>query len=168
MRDDGFLRKLQTRVANAIARAVVQLVDDSKKRQLLQLGVLAGEDIDQAEHFQPYGFKSVPLEGAEGVALFPNGDRGHPLVVVVDDRRHRPTGWSGGEAGLYSAAGAVIRLTASGDILVLAAPGQQVLLGEDGLGATDGLVHGSGIDSFTGATYAALGSACANVRGKKA
>jgi hypothetical protein len=53
------------RVANTIVRGVVQLADDGKKLQLLQLGALAGETIDNAEHFQPYGFSSVPLAGAE-------------------------------------------------------------------------------------------------------
>jgi len=59
------LRPIATRVVNSIARGVVQLVDDSVKMQLLQLGVLSGETIDGAERFQPYGLSSVPLPGAE-------------------------------------------------------------------------------------------------------
>lgn len=97
-----------------VARGVVQLVNDATQMQLLQIGVLAGEDIEGdgkgAEHFQPYGFSSVPLAGAEAVAVFPNGDRGHPLVVVVDDRRHRPTSGQSGEVCLYTDEGDVIRL----------------------------------------------------------
>lgn len=110
------MRPLAVRVANSIARAVVELVDDSKKLQLLQLHVLEGEIVDDGEHFQGYGFKSVPLPGAEAVVLFPNGDRAHPLVVGVDDRRHRPTGWAAGESGLYNNHGAIVRLKADGTI----------------------------------------------------
>ncbi|HET7500658.1 MAG TPA: phage baseplate assembly protein, partial [Kofleriaceae bacterium] len=91
------MRPIANRIANSIARCVVQLVSDEKTLQALQIGVLSGETIDHAEHYQPYGFTSVPLPGSsdgvpEGVVVFPNGDRSHPLVVVVSDRRHRPTG----------------------------------------------------------------------------
>lgn len=106
------LRPMQVRVANSIARAVVRLADDGRALQLVQLGVLAGEDLDDCERFQPFGFSSVPYPGAEAVVLFPNGDRGHPLVVVVDDRRYRPTGLAPGTACVYSPVG--VRL-GSGD-----------------------------------------------------
>jgi phage baseplate assembly protein V len=123
------LRPLSLRIANSIARAVVQLVDDEKKLQLVQLGVLVGEDIDDCERFGEYGFFSVPLAGAEAVVLFPNGDRGHPLIVAIDDRRHRPRGGQGGESGLYTDEGDEIRL-ARGRIIVLTA-GTEIRLGSD-------------------------------------
>lgn len=108
------LRPLKTRIANSIARAVVQNVSNGTKMQLLQLGVLDGEDIDDCENFQGYGFCSVPLPGAEAVVIFPNGDRGHPLVVGIEDRRHRPTEWEPGETGTYNNAGAVMHHKADG------------------------------------------------------
>lgn len=104
------LRPLRVALANSIARAVVQLVDDAKKQQMAQLGVLEGEDVDDAEHFQAYGFSSVPLPGAEAIVLFPAGDRGHPLVPVVADRRYRPTGGQAGEVVMYTDEGDQIRL----------------------------------------------------------
>lgn len=110
------LRPLSTRIGNTVARAVVQLVDDVKKLQLLQVGVLDDEDVDDAEHHQPYGFSSVPLAGAEAVVVFPGGDRGHPLVVATSDRRHRPTGGTAGEVTVYSHTGAKVRLLANGDV----------------------------------------------------
>lgn len=108
------IRPVRNRVRNVVAKAVVGIVDESKKLQLVQLGILKGEDGDGFENFQGYGFKSVPLPGAEAVAVFPDGDRGVGLVVGTEDRRHRPTGWAGGEAGLYNAFGAIVRLMASG------------------------------------------------------
>lgn len=132
---EKLLKPIRTRMANVVSRAVVQLVDDAKRQQMLQLGVLVGEDVDDAEHFLPYGFSCVPLAGAEGVALFPGGDRGHPILVAVSDRRHRPTGKPGGHVCLYHHTGAIVEFTPEGDAVVTPAPGRQVLLG--GAGATD-------------------------------
>lgn len=102
------LRPLKTRIANSIASAVVQNVDDSAKIQILQLGVLDGEDVDDCQRMQEFGFNSVPLPGAEAVVIFPNGDRGNGYVVCVGDRRHRPEGWEPGEAGTFNAFSAMM------------------------------------------------------------
>jgi phage baseplate assembly protein V len=122
------LRPLASRVANSIARAVVQLADDGTKLQLLQLGVLAGETVDKAEHFQPYGFSSVPLPGAEAVVLFPNGDRSHPIVVAASDRRYRPTGSQPGEVTIYNNANARVILKSDGTIEIRSASGTAAAL----------------------------------------
>lgn len=124
------LRPISTRVKNMVARAVVQLVDDGRKLQALQLGVLAGETKADAEHFQQYGFSSVPLEGAEAVVLFPDGDRDHPLVIATGDRSSRPQGGQAGEVCMYTDEGDTIRL-GRGHIISLEAndPAGQVRLG---------------------------------------
>lgn len=141
------MQPLKTRVANAIARAVVESVNDARKLQLLQISVSDRADIDDAERFQEYGFTSVPLPGAEAVVVFPNGDRAHPLVVGVDDRRYRPKDWEPGEAGVYNFTGAFVKLTKDGDIIARPAPGREVIV-DDGGGAeplvrqSDFLNHG--------------------------
>lgn len=146
------LRPIATRVANTVARAVVQLVDDDRKLQLVQLGVLAGETVDGAEHHQPFGLSSVPLAGAEAVVVFPGGDRSHPLVVTVSDRRYRPTGGDPGDVTLYNvvdgATGAKVILLATGDIEVHPAPGHEVLIRDEG-GGVDRLVKKSEHDGHT-------------------
>ncbi len=139
--NERLLRRVGNRIANLAARAVVQLVDDTKKLQLLQIGVLAGEDLDDAEHFQQYGFSSNPLVGAEAVVVFPGGDRAHPLVVAVDDRRYRPTGSQPGEVVVYNHTGAQVRFTAAGDIAVTPAPSRAALLG--GAAAVDAVIKGT-------------------------
>lgn len=64
--------------------------------------------------------------------------------------------------------GATLTMTDAGDIVVEPAAGRQVMLGSDTLAAPlDGVVHGSGIDSFTGAPYASLGNASVVVLAKK-
>lgn len=140
---------MATRVANSIARAVVRRVDDLKKLQLLQIDVLEDETLDEAEHVQPYGFYSVPIDGAEAVVLFPNGDRAHPLVVVVGDRRYRPTGGQPGETGLHNHVAAVrVRLLPSGDIEINPAAGREVFIRTAG-GSVDRLVKKSEFDGHT-------------------
>lgn len=125
---------------NMISRAQVLLVEDGKTLQLLQ--VAAPETIPDGEHYQPYGFSSIPLPGAEGVALFPGGDRGHPLVVVVSDRRYRPTGGEPGEVTVYNNTGASIRITKDGDIHAQPAPGRHLLV-DDGSGTPEPVVKRS-------------------------
>lgn len=101
---------LRIRIANLVARAVVQLVNDGAKLQLVQLGVLADETRSDLERFQEYGFTSVPLAGAEAVVMFVGGRRDHGLVVAVDDRRHRKKGLEPGEAALYTDEGDYVLL----------------------------------------------------------
>lgn len=132
------MRPMAIRIANLVSRGVVHLSNDAKKLQLLQVGGLSGETIDDAEHFQPYGFSSVPLEGAEVVVLFPGGDRSHPLVIAAPDRRHRPTDGDPGDVMLYHHSGSKVTLSSNGDIVLHAKPGQQVAV-EAG-GVTDSLV----------------------------
>lgn len=146
------LRPLRVQLHNLVARAVVQVVNDSAKLQSVQLGVLDGEDIDDGERFQQYGFTSVPMPGAEAVVVFPAGDRGHPLVVAVDDRRYRLTGLTGGEVAIYHKDGAKVLLKDGGDIEITAAPGGQVIV-NDGSGGEplitksqfDAHVHPTGV-----------------------
>lgn len=123
------LRRLAQRIANMVVRGVITLVSDGKKQQLVQVDGFEGGPADNAEHFHPYGFSSVPLTGAEAVVVFPNGDRGHPLVVAVSDRRHRPTGGEPGEVTVYNHTGAKVKLTKDGDIELTPAPGREVKVG---------------------------------------
>lgn len=136
------LRPLANRIANSIARGVVKLVDDEKKMQLVQLGVLTDETVDGAEYFQSYGFTSVPLEGAEAVAVFPNGDRAHPLVVAVSDRRYRPTGAQPGDVIVYGKLGGKVIMKAGGDVEIHPAPGHEVLIRDDA-GSVDRVIKRS-------------------------
>lgn len=148
------LRPISNRIGNTVARGVVQLVNDGKQLQLVQLGVLDGETVEGAggaEHYQPYGLSSVPLEGAESVIVFPNGDRGHPLVVVISDRRSRPTGGEPGDVTLYNAAGAMVRMLATGDIELQPAPGREVLVRDEG-GTVERLVKKGEFDAHVHAT----------------
>jgi phage gp45-like len=145
--------------------------------QLVQLGVLAGETVEGdtgAEHFQPYGFASVPLAGAEAVVVFPNGDRSHPLVTAVSDRRYRPTGGDPGQITIHNhVTGCRVIMMANGSIELQPAPGQEVFIRDDG-GSVDRLVkksehdghtHGPGTFANSGGTVAGVSGGAAAVAG---
>lgn len=145
------LRPLATRVANMVARGVVELADDTKKMQLLQLGVLEGDPVDAAEFFQAYGFSSVPLAGAEAVVLFPNGDRSHPIVIAATDRANRPTGGEPGQVTVHHYKGARVIMTADGNVEVRPGAGGQVYIRDAG-GTADALVKKSEFNAHVHAT----------------
>lgn len=136
------LRPIETRIVNMAGRATVQLVDDTAKMQLVQLGGIVGGPYPGVEHVQPYGFSSVPLVGADtAIVIFPNGDRSHALLIGAADRRYRPTGGDPGDVNVYHFTGARIRMTQDGDIVVAPAPGRDVLVGDGG--SVDALVKRS-------------------------
>lgn len=147
------LRPLRMRIAGIAARGVVHIANDAKKLQMLQIAVLADEVVDDAEHHQPYGFTSVPLEGAEVVVIFPNGDRSHPLVVAASDRRFRPAAKQPGEVTMYNNVGASLTMTKDGDIVGTPAPGRRFLV-DDGAGGTEPVVKRSEFLSHGHATAA--------------
>ena len=75
---------LRRRVMLMVGRAVLALVDDDPKLQVLQLAALRPETLETVERFQEYGFTSVPEPGAEAVLVCPGGIRQPP-----DRRRGR-------------------------------------------------------------------------------
>lgn len=104
------IRDLKNRVMLTVARAVVNLIDDSKKLQTLQTSLLKREVRDNIERFQDYGFTSVPHPGAEGVVVFVGGNRDLGLCIAVDDRRYRMVGLEQGEVAIYTDEGDNIHL----------------------------------------------------------
>ena len=100
--------KRQARLA--ISRCVVALVNDAAKMQAMQVELLADEIMDNREHFQNYGFTSVPFAGAEGLMLSVNGQRAHGVVINADDRRYRLKNLKSGEVAVYDDLGNVIKL----------------------------------------------------------
>ncbi len=92
----------QRRVRLMVARAILELVDDSKKLQSLQISVRKDELRDDVERFQQFGFSSVPEAGAEAIVLHVGGGSDHPVVIAVDDRRYRPLDLAEGETCLYT------------------------------------------------------------------
>jgi hypothetical protein len=102
-----------------------------------------------------YGVWRIPPVGSEVAVAVPGGDIGGDTIIV----------------GVLASGGVPDELDE--ETLVVKAPKVVIIadgaveVGEAGLVSTDGVVHGTGIDPFTGATYAALGSTSAKLRAKK-
>lgn len=114
------LAPLARRLGNMLSRGSIAAANAATKMQSLQVRLLAGEIKDDVEHFEPFGFTSCPLPGAEAIGLFFDGDRSHGVVVVVADRRYRIVGLQGGEAALHDAFGNKIHLHLDGTMQVVA------------------------------------------------
>ncbi|WP_334130161.1 phage baseplate assembly protein V [Sneathiella sp.] len=96
------LRPVKSRLANILARGYVTLVDDRLKTQGLQISLMHGEPAEAVEHFQPYGFTYKPHPGAEVLAVFVSGDRGHGIALGVGDKRYRIRPLVDGEVAIYT------------------------------------------------------------------
>jgi len=101
-----------------------------------------------------YGVWRIPPIGSE-VALLLHGDLDDEAIIV----------------GILSSGGVPAELDA--DTLVVKSPKIVIIadgaveIGDDGLLPADELVHGSGIDPFTGATYKVLTNTASTVKAKK-
>lgn len=127
MSDVGkLLGPIARRLGNLLTRGVIGRADSSSKMQTLQLRLVAGEAKDAVEHFEPFGFTSCPLPGAEHVSAFFDGDRSHGVTLVVADRRYRISGLQGGEAALHDAFGNKVHLHADGTMEIVATTKVQI------------------------------------------
>ncbi|MGA0569653.1 phage baseplate assembly protein V [Variovorax sp. VNK109] len=120
------LRSLGNRMRLSVARAVLDFVNDTLKLQAVQIQLQEGVVRDKVERFQNYGLTSVPLPGAEAVAVAVGGSTDHYLVIAVDDRNYRLQGLEGGEVALYDDLGHKVHLTRNG--IVIDGAGHAVLM----------------------------------------
>lgn len=97
-------------ISTILSRYSVVLAKAAGKLQRLQIRSLAGEVLDGIESLEQYGFTSVALAGAGGVALFFGGDRSHGVALPPNDKRYRPTDLQPGEVAIYTDEGARITL----------------------------------------------------------
>jgi phage gp45-like len=87
-----------------LVRGVFKGADDGKMLQEHSFDGMAGEKFSEVESFaHTYGVSFVPLppDDKEVLVGFINGNRSHPVVLGVIDRRHRPQNWKPGEVGLH-------------------------------------------------------------------
>ncbi|WP_083657876.1 phage baseplate assembly protein V [Herbaspirillum camelliae] len=100
-----------------LGRGIVSKVSDAGAIQLIRGKLMEGEDYDQMERVQQYGFTSVPKAGAELLATFIGGNRDHAVIVAVDDRRYRLRGLQDGEMAIYDDQGQKVHLTRAGIVI---------------------------------------------------
>ena len=115
-----WLAPLKRRVLLMVARAVLELQDESNGKLLAQAKLLDAELRSRLEVLQNYGFASRPLAGAELAVMFVGGNRHHGLIIASDDKRYRLRGMANGEVALYTDEGDVVHLKRGGEIHVKA------------------------------------------------
>lgn len=155
---DNAMAPFKRRVRTMVMRAIVELVDASKKTQAVQ--VSRAEDLldDEVEHFQPFGFSAVPKKDAEAIVLLPGASADNAVVVVIDDKRYRPTSLAEGESCMYvikNNAGVIrVHCLANGDVKLGTNPSNKLSRAD----RTDARIkrledafnaHGHGIPSLT-------------------
>lgn len=121
-------REMGFRAYHGFARATVNEVDDKPMMQTSSVDMYAQDSTKGVERIQNFGFASVPLPrdkidgqqnqtagggytsdkkgpAAEAIMGFIGGDRSHPVIFAIDDRRHRPRKMKPGESGQYDEQG---------------------------------------------------------------
>jgi phage baseplate assembly protein V len=97
------VQRVERRIGNVIAVAVIEHVNASTKFQTLKGTALEGDTDPDVVDFSPGGMWHVPLPGAEGLFLAIGGKGANRAAVGVSNRDARPTGGAPGESGLYTA-----------------------------------------------------------------
>lgn len=110
------MRKVLNKIMNLVSRGYITFSNSASKCQTLQIKMSGGEQKSDVEHIEPYGFTSRPLDGAEAVALFLDGDKSHGVVLVSGDRRYRITSLKKGEVAIYTDEGDYIIFNRNNEI----------------------------------------------------
>ena len=133
-----------------VARGVVESLKDDGGLQLVKLKLLAGENRDNIERFQNYGFTSYPKADSEAVVIFPGGNREAGFVISIDDRNFRLKSLAEGEVALYTDEGDKIHFKRGGTIEVVSATKLDVNtpLVELGNGTLEKILNGETFQTF--------------------
>ena len=137
------LLEMSGRVMHLAARFTLNKGDDAKMMQEIAADMMNFDSRKAIERVQSFGFTSSILPrdesdkkqgqqgggvggpgapklgpAAEGIMLFLGGQRNHPVVIGVDDRRHRPMGLKPGENSQYDDQGQMTLLRRTGLFLL--------------------------------------------------
>ncbi|MBR1025607.1 phage baseplate assembly protein [Bradyrhizobium liaoningense] len=130
------------RTYHTLARITINKADPSRMMQEIaadfMFGGEKGDNRERIEQAQNYGFTATPLprdeqqqsgvqdgkasaikgEAAEAVVAFMGGHRNHPVILALDDRRHRPRGLKPGENAQHDDIGQMTLLRRMGTFLL--------------------------------------------------
>lgn len=91
-------------------RGVLTRVNSAGQVQTIQGKGLAGEQLQDNELFQHYGFTSNPLPGTAAIVLPLNGKTSHGIIIATEHGNYRLKELQPGEVALYTDEGAKIVL----------------------------------------------------------
>lgn len=93
-------------------RGVVTLVKAAGAVQMVQLDALAGEQVQDAELFQQFGFTSNLPKGSMCVVLPIGGKTAHGIVIATEHGSYRLKNLASGETAIYNQWGDYVALKA--------------------------------------------------------
>jgi phage baseplate assembly protein V len=157
---EGLKRAIRFRIGQMVSRILLTAIDDtgldvkgSVSHQRVDGDTFASGGTNRnATRFQDYGVTSVPLIGAEGLALQVGGSPSRLAVVNVDDPRHRPTNLAPGEVQIYTDEGLVLHAK-RGRIVELAGNAIDI-----DAGSGDADINASGAVNIGGTTVVITGT----------
>jgi hypothetical protein len=153
------LLEMSGRVMHIATRLTLNKANSNPMMQEMNFDGMAKEGRKIVEQMQSFGMSATPLprdeqdgqgglgsmlsnikgKAAEGIALFLGGQRNHPVVIGVDDRRHRPMGLKPGESFQYDQQGQGTLIRAAATFIMSLdddgsgqAPGGKMLRDADG------------------------------------
>lgn len=98
-------------------RGIGTRVNSAPKVQLIQGNALAGEQLQDAEMMQHFGFTSNPPPGFMFVAIPVGGKTAHGIVVATEHGEYRLKGLAQGEVAIYDDLGQKVHLTRNGIVI---------------------------------------------------
>lgn len=110
------INKAMSRVRTAF-RTVLTGINSSSPIQLVQADALAGEQLQDNELMQHYGYTSVPPTGAQMVVLPLGGKTAHGIIIATEHTQYRLKALKNGEVALYDDLGQQIVLTRAGIVI---------------------------------------------------
>lgn len=129
-----------------LARGVLDGIDDAGGYQTGSVRGLAGERYTEVLRPQPFGFSSVPPEGAEGLLFSLGAARDRAVFLGGEVAGLRPSGGAPGTSALYDHLGNIVRLVGQ-DGIRIAADGRSVTISGESVAITS---TGAGGVTFSG------------------
>lgn len=91
-------------------RAVLTRVNSTGPVQTIQAKALHGEQLQDAELYQHFGFTSVPPSGTKAIVLPLGGKTSHSIIIATEHGSYRLQALKSGEMAIYSDEGAFVSI----------------------------------------------------------
>lgn len=163
---DRLLMPVRRRLYSMAGRALITAINEESQRQKFQILIDSDESMDDVEHFQHYGFSSVPPKGSEALVLALNGNNAKRVAINAEKKDLRPKG-EGSDVFLYHEEGHKIGFLRNGKVhltaidVILAASNSLTIISPENI--IQGPLHVTGGISTDLGIYATGGITSASV-----
>lgn len=106
---DSRIRRAMAGVRRAFRGRLTRVKSDLKIQQA-QVNGLAGEQLQDTELFQHFGFTSNPPAGSQCLVVPLGGQTSHSVIIATENEKYRITALDSGEMAIYSMDGAYVAI----------------------------------------------------------